>query len=81
MTMDYLEHFHQGPQVCGGEPVIKGIRVTLRTLLASLSEGGTMDEILADYPSITADDRRALIAFAAAFAGKDLPVPPVPKVT
>jgi len=80
MTMEYLQHFHQDPQVCGGEPVIKWTRVTLRTLLASLSEGGTMDEILADYPSITADDLRAVIAFAAASAGEDLPIPPLPKV-
>lgn len=64
--MRYLEQFHQDPRVRGGEPVIKGTRVTLRTLLASLGEGGTVDEILADYPSITMDDLRAVIAFAAA---------------
>lgn len=64
--MRYLEQFHQDPRVCSGEPVIKGTRVTLRTLLASLGEGGTVDEILADYPSITMDDLRAVIAFAAA---------------
>lgn len=80
LTMEYLEHFHEDPRVCGGEPVIKGTRVTLRTLLASLGEGGTMDEILADYPSITEDDLRAVIAFAAASAGEDLPIPPLPKV-
>jgi uncharacterized protein (DUF433 family) len=78
--MEYLEHFQEDPRVCGGEPVIKGTRVTLRTLLASLGEGGTMDEILADYPSITEDDLRAVIAFAAASAGEDLPIPPLPKV-
>jgi uncharacterized protein (DUF433 family) len=78
--MEYLKHFHQDPEVCGGEPVIKGTRVTLRTLLASLGEGSAMDEILADYPSITEDDLRAVIAFAAASAGEDLPIPPLPKV-
>jgi uncharacterized protein (DUF433 family) len=64
--MEYLEHFHQDAQVCGGEPVVKGTRITLRTLLASLGEGGTVDEIRADYTSITMDDVRAIIAFAAA---------------
>ena len=78
--MDYLTHFHQDPQICGGAPVIRGTRVTLRTLLASLVEGSSFDEILADYPSITADDLRAVIAFAAASAGEDLPIPPLPKV-
>ena len=66
LTTRYLEQFHQDPRVCGGEPVIKGTRVTLRTLLASLGECSTLDEILADYPSITRDDLRAVIAFAAA---------------
>ena len=64
--MEYLEHVHKDPQVCGGEPVIKGTRVTLRTLLASLGEGSTLDEILADDPSLTMDDLRAVIAFVAA---------------
>jgi uncharacterized protein (DUF433 family) len=54
--------------------------VTLRTLLASLAEGGGFDEILADYPTITADDLRAVVAFAAASAEEDLPIPPLPKV-
>ncbi|MCU0836767.1 MAG: DUF433 domain-containing protein [Chromatiaceae bacterium] len=78
--MDYLSHFHQDQRICGGEPVIKGTRVTLRTLLASLAEGGGFDEILADYPTITADDLRAVVAFAAASAEEDLPIPPLPKV-
>ena len=78
--MDYLTHFHQDPQICGGEPVIKGTRVTLRTLLASLVEGAAFDEILSDYPTITDNDLRAVIAFAAASAEEDLPIPPLPKV-
>ena len=60
--------------------MIKGTRVTLRTLLASLVEGSAFDEILSDYPTITADDLRAVIAFAAASAEEDLPIPPLPKV-
>jgi uncharacterized protein (DUF433 family) len=78
--MDYLNHFHRDQSICGGEPVIKGSRVTLRTLLASLAEGGGFDEILADYPTITEGDLRAVVAFAAASAEEDLPVPPLPKV-
>jgi uncharacterized protein (DUF433 family) len=36
--------------------VIRGTRVTLRTVLASLAEGATVDEILADFPSVSAQD-------------------------
>ncbi|MGK3995512.1 DUF433 domain-containing protein [Sorangium sp. So ce1024] len=65
------------PLVCGGEPVIKGTRVTLRTLLASLAEGDAIEEILADYPTLTADDVRAVIAFAADSVKEDLPAPKI----
>jgi uncharacterized protein (DUF433 family) len=78
--MNYLSHFDTRQDVCGGETVIRGTRVTLRTLLASLAEGATVDEILADFPSVSAEDVQAVIAFAAASAEEDLPVPPMPKV-
>ena len=78
--MDYLSHFDTKQDVCGGETVIRGTRVTLRTLLASLAEGATVDEILADFPSVSAEDVQAVIAFAAASAEEDLPTPPMPKV-
>lgn len=73
--MDYQSRIVRDPQVCGGEPVIKGTRVTLRTVLASLAEGASVGEILADFPSLTEEDVRAIIAFAAASAKEDLPVP------
>lgn len=78
--MDYLSHIQHDPQICGGEPVIKGTRVTLKTVLASLAEGADVDEILADFPTLSADDLRAVIAFAAASAEEDLPMPALPKV-
>jgi uncharacterized protein (DUF433 family) len=78
--MNYLSHFDTKQDVCGGETVIRGTRVSLRTLLASLAEGATVDEILADFPSVSAEDVQAVIAFAAASAEEDLPVPPMPKV-
>ena len=67
-------------QVCGGEPVFRGTRVLLRTVLASLAAGDAAEDILADFPSLKADDVRAAIAFAAASAEEDLPVPAVPDV-
>jgi uncharacterized protein (DUF433 family) len=66
--------------VCGGEPVFKGTRVPLRTVLASLADGDSADEILKDFPSLKAEDIRAAIAFAAASAEEDLPVPEVPHI-
>jgi uncharacterized protein (DUF433 family) len=64
--------------ICNGEPVFKGTRVTLRTVLASLAEGDTTERILADFPTLTPEDIKAAIAFAAASAEEDLPTPAVP---
>jgi len=66
--------------ICSGEPVVKGTRVTLRTVLASLASGDSAAEILVDFPSLKAEDVQAAIAFAAASAEEDLPVPEVPHI-
>lgn len=58
-----------------GQPVIRGTRVTLRTVLASLAEGATTEQILEDFPSLTAEAVQAVIAFAAASTQEDLPIP------
>ncbi len=78
--MNYQQYIVRDPKICGGDPVIKGTRVTVRTILASLAEGATVEEILKDFPTLKERDVRAVIAFAAASAEEDLPVLPVPKV-
>ena len=76
--IDYARHFTRDSKVCGGQAVIAGTRVLLRTILASLADGAGVDEILIDFPTLREDDIRAVIAFAAASAEEDLPVPAVP---
>ena len=78
MNFDYHPYFERRREVCGGELVVKGTRVTVRTLLASLAEGASVEAILADFPTVTPEGLRAVMAFAAASAEEDLPVPPVP---
>ncbi len=80
MAFDYRAKFERDVRVCGGEPVIRGTRVTLRTVLASLAEGDTAAQIVEDFPSLTEEDVRAAIAFAAASAEEDLPAPEIPQV-
>ncbi len=70
----------RNPQICGGEPVFRGTRVTLRTVLASLADGDSIEQIVAAFPNLSADDVRATIAFAAASAEEDLPVAAVPSL-
>jgi uncharacterized protein (DUF433 family) len=79
-AMNHEDRIIRDPQVCGGEPVFRGTRVTLRTVLASLASGDTAEAILADFPVLKAEDVQAAIAFAAASASEDLPVPATPHV-
>lgn len=76
--MDYLAYIVRDPALCGGEPVVKGTRVTVRTVLASLAEGARVEEILADFPTLSEAGVRAVIAFAAVSAEEDLPLAKLP---
>ncbi|MCC6140908.1 MAG: DUF433 domain-containing protein [Nitrospira sp.] len=79
--MDYQQYIVRNPQVCGGEPVVKGTRVTVRTILASLAEGDSTQELLRDFPTLKEEDIRAVVAFAAASAEEDLPLQSVPNIS
>ena len=76
----YSDRIVRDPQVCGGQAVFKGTRVTLRTVLASLADGDSIEEILEAFPTLKPEDVRAAIAFAAASAEEDLPVPAIPDI-
>jgi uncharacterized protein (DUF433 family) len=53
--------------------------VLVRAILGNLAHGESTAAILADYPTLTEEDIRAVIAFAAASASEDLPAPsPIP---
>lgn len=78
MTMNFKPYITRDPAICGGEAVVTGTRITVRTILASLAEGMTDDEILADFPALDRNALRAVIAFAAVSAEEDLPVPTIP---
>jgi uncharacterized protein (DUF433 family) len=62
------------PQLCGGRPCIRGMRIRVRDVLDLLAAGVDEQTILADYPYLEAEDIRACLAFAAAQA--DHPILP-----
>ena len=80
--MSYHDRIVRDPAICGGQPVIRGTRVLVRVVLGYLAHGDTTEVILREFPSLTEDDVRAVIAFAAASASEDLPAPsPVPQAS
>ncbi len=77
--MNYQVRIVRDPSVCGGQPVLKGTRVPVRVILGYLAHGESSEVILREFPTLSEDDVRAVITFAAASASEDLPAPsPVP---
>src|SRR5437667_5769203 len=63
--MDYTHLITIDPDKRSGQACIRGLRMTVRDVLEYLAGGMSVDEILADFPDLTAEDIRACLAFAA----------------
>ena len=63
--MSTIERITISPDVCGGRPSIRGLRIRVKDVLDLLAAGATHDEILADYPYLEAEDIAAVLEFAA----------------
>jgi len=53
------------PAVMGGKPCIRGLRVTVGTLVGMMAAGHSAAEILKAYPYIEEEDLREALAYAA----------------
>jgi uncharacterized protein (DUF433 family) len=49
----------------GGQPCIRGMRITVRDVLEYLAGGMSVEEMLGDFPELTVDDIRACLTYAA----------------
>ena len=56
---ELLAHISKTPGVCGGDACIRNTRITVWLLVAMKSDGVSDEEVLADYPELTADDLAA----------------------
>jgi len=63
--MTPLRRITRDPAVMGGKPCIRGLRVTVGTVVGLLASGRTDDEILRAYPYLEAEDIREALAYAA----------------
>ena len=59
-----LERVTARPDVFGGKPIVRDMRITVELILSLLSQGATQEELLDDYPGLEPDDIRACIAYA-----------------
>jgi len=63
--MSTIERITIDPQVCGGRPCVRGLRIRVKDVLDLLASGATREEILEDFPYLEPDDITAVLAFAA----------------
>ena len=66
--MDLMERITVDPEICHGKACIKGTRIMVTVILDNLAAGINREEILTSYPSLTDEDIRASIAYAAELA-------------
>jgi uncharacterized protein (DUF433 family) len=60
-------------EVCGGAPVVRGTRIPIHTLAALAEQGAPDEELLEDYPSLTAESLAAALEYARAHPRRNQP--------
>jgi uncharacterized protein (DUF433 family) len=74
--MDPLARITHDPNIMGGKPCIRGMRVTVGTIVGLLAAGKTAEEILLSYPCLEPADIQAALSYAAWRAKEiELPLP------
>ena len=66
--MDYTKLITIEPDKRSGQPCIRGLRLTVQDVLEYLASGMSAEEILVDFPDLTAEDIRACLQYASAQA-------------
>ena len=70
---ELLKRITVRPEIFGGKPVIRDMRLSVELILSLLAQGITPEAILEDYPDLESDDIRACIAYAHAVIAHDTP--------
>jgi len=62
---DFFDRITSDPDILHGKPCIKGTRIPVYLVVSLIAEGETIENIIKDYPSLTPEDIRAAIHYAA----------------
>ena len=66
--MAQLDRITRDPNVMGGKPCIRGMRVTVGMIVGQIGAGHTIEELLADYPYLEREDVLQALRYAAGLA-------------
>lgn len=61
---ELLSRITVDPRIFGGKPIIRGMRISVESIIGLMSQGASADELLDDYPELEFDDIRACLAYA-----------------
>lgn len=61
---ELLQRITARPEVFGGKPIIRDLRISVELILSLLSQGESVEKLLVDYPELEPEDIRACIAYA-----------------
>ena len=64
-TMEPLTRITIDPEVMGGKPCIRGMRVTVGTIVGLIATGKTVEDVLAEYPYLEHEDVMEALSYAA----------------
>lgn len=76
--MRWQDRISSKPDVCHGKVCIAGTRIPVTVVLDNLAEGASVAEILNSYPTLTAEDIRAAVHYAAGSASGRVIILPEP---
>ena len=71
MDEHILARITANPEIFGGKPIIRGMRISVELILSLLAQGEKPETILDDYPDLESDDLRACLAYAHAAIAND----------
>jgi uncharacterized protein (DUF433 family) len=60
-----IDRITSDPEIMGGRPCIRGMRIRVADVLEMLAGGSSQDEILQDFPYLEREDIAAALEFAA----------------
>jgi uncharacterized protein (DUF433 family) len=66
------ERITTNPNICNGKPVIRGMRITVSTVLEYLAAGESVEKILEAYPILEPEDIKACLAYAKKLSDKSI---------
>jgi uncharacterized protein (DUF433 family) len=66
-----LDRITADPEIFGGKPIIRGMRISVELILSLLAQGEPVDAILDDYPELQVEDIHACLAYAHAIVAND----------